>query len=194
MADKQINGVALGAIAAGVLFTYAGIKGYSIPKTIQNLITGQSPLNQAQVSGLKLTSTASVTGSASTSPSSSTSVAAGVSVAEGGTSETAFQTAMLQDLGAPVTAANLGSLHSWFLHEEPSFPPPNLWNPLNIENGAGGFMQYGSASAGAQATAQFIEDGYHQILMMLLSGNGLCGDYCASDFLRWSNNGYSSVC
>lgn len=192
MADRQISGPALGAIFVGILFTYAGIKGYSIPKTIQNLITGKSPLNKAQITGL---TTASGTTNASVNPSSSTSVAAGVSVAEGGSSETAFQTAMLNDLGAPVTAANLSSLHEWFLHEEPSFPPPNLWNPLNIENGVGGFVQYGSAAEGAQGTAQFIEDnGYNEIRMMLLSGNGLCGSSCASDFLRWSGNGYSSVC
>ena len=202
MADSQhdtLSGVAIGSIAFGVLFTYAGIKGYSIPATIKKLITGQSPLNQSQTTGL--TSTAGETGTTTTSTASTAAastpaaVASGVSVAEGGTSETQFQTAMLNDLGAPVTSANLSSLTQWFLHEEPSFPPPNLWNPLNIENGAGGFEQYSSSSAGAAATAAFIEDnGYNEIRMALLSGNGLCGSSCASDFLRWSGNGYSSVC
>ena len=198
MADSgdRLNGVAIGSIAFGALFAYAGLKGYSIPATLKKLITGQSPLSQAQATGL--TSTAGETGAAtaaSTSASSPAAIATGVSVAEGGTTETQFQTAMLHDLGAPVTSANLGSLHSWFLHEEPSFPPPNLWNPLNIENGAGGFVQYSSSSAGAAASAAFIEDnGYNEIRMALLSGNGLCGSACASDFLRWSGNGYSSVC
>ena len=198
MADNdggRISGVAIGSIAFGLLFTYAGLKGYSVPATIKKLITGQSPLGQSQTAGL--TSTAGETGSTTPASSASTpaAVASGVSVAEGGTSETAFQTMMLSDLGAPATSANLGSLTSWFLHEEPSFPPPNLWNPLNIENGAGGFDQYGSASAGAAATAAFIEDnGYNEIRMALLSGNGLCGSSLASDFLRWSGNGYSSVC
>ena len=199
MADDsgRLSGVAIGSVAVGLLFTYAGLKGYSIPATIKKLITGTSPLNQSQATGL--TSTAGETGSttaASTAASSTpAAVASGVSVAEGGTTETAFQTAMLNDLGAPVTSANLGSLHSWFLHEEPSFPPPNLWNPLNIENGAGGFEQYSSSSAGASATADFIENnGYNEIRLALLSGNGLCGGSCASDFLRWSGNGYSSVC
>jgi hypothetical protein len=203
VADSQrdtLSGVAIGSIAFGALFAYAGIKGYSIPATLKKLITGQSPLGQAQTAGL--TSTAGETGvttttsaaSSSTAASTPAAVAAGVSVAEGGTSETQFQTAMLKDLGAPVTSANLSSLHSWFLHEEPSFPPPNAWNPLNIESG-GGFAQYGSASAGAAATAAFIEDNnYNEIRMALLSGNGLCGGSCASDFLRWSGNGYSSVC
>ena len=199
MADDsgRLSGVAIGSVAVGLLFTYAGLKGYSIPATIKKLITGTSPLNQSQATGL--TSTAGETGSttaASTAASSTpAAVASGVSVAEGGTTETAFQTAMLNDLGAPVTSANLGSLHSWFLHEEPSFPPPNLWNPLNIENGAGGFEQYASSSAGEAASAAFIENnGYNEIRMALLSGNGLCGGACASDFLRWSGNGYSSVC
>jgi hypothetical protein len=188
MAGDRFSGPAIGSIAAGGLLAYAGIKGYSIPATVRKLISGQSPAGQAQVTGLTSTSgtTAATTASAT---ASTTGTGAGSSA-----SETSFQQAMLSDLGAPVTAANLSSLHDWFLHEEPSFPPPNAWNPLNIESGAG-FAQYASLAAGAQATAQFIEDnGYNEIRMMLLSGNGLCGDSCASDFLRWSDDGYSSVC
>lgn len=40
---RQIDGLALGTIAAGSLFTYAGIKGYSIPHAIQALVQGQPP-------------------------------------------------------------------------------------------------------------------------------------------------------
>jgi D-alanyl-D-alanine carboxypeptidase len=44
----RLNGVALGAVAAGSVFVYAGIKGYSIPDTIKNLISGKSPVGQSQ--------------------------------------------------------------------------------------------------------------------------------------------------
>lgn len=111
-------------------------------------------------------------------------------------SEIAFQKAMLADLGAPATTANLASLHSWFLHEEPGFPPPNSWNPLNIEQLGGGFAQYPSPAAGAAATAAFITvNGYNTIRLALMSGRGLCGfPGIAGDLSRWSGGGYTSVC
>jgi cell wall-associated NlpC family hydrolase len=41
-----VNGVALGAVAAGGVLVWAGIKGYSVPATVQSLITGKSPAGQ----------------------------------------------------------------------------------------------------------------------------------------------------
>lgn len=48
MAGERFSGVALGSIAAGGIFVYAGIKGYSVPQTIRALISGKSPAGQAQ--------------------------------------------------------------------------------------------------------------------------------------------------
>jgi|SRR5271166_1209227 len=45
----RVDGVALGCLSAGIVIGYAGIKGYSIPQTIQDIVTGKSPLKQAQV-------------------------------------------------------------------------------------------------------------------------------------------------
>lgn len=39
-----INGVALGSLAVGSVFTYAGIKGFSIPEAIQSIVQGRSPV------------------------------------------------------------------------------------------------------------------------------------------------------
>lgn len=39
----ELDGLALGAAAAGSLFIYAGIKGYSVPHALQSLIKGQAP-------------------------------------------------------------------------------------------------------------------------------------------------------
>jgi hypothetical protein len=181
----KINGFSLAYTAVGGVVLWSGIKGETLSATFRGLLSGKGPASDQQP----------ITGPASPSPSSGAAAALGVAVAEGGTSETEFQTMMLQDLGAPVTQANLASLHAWFLHEEPSFPPPNAWNPLNIENGVGGFEQYSSAAEGARASAGFIvANGYGCIRMNLLSGRGLCGAQCGSDFLRWSGNGYSAVC
>jgi hypothetical protein len=43
MADGEVSGIGLAAIAAGSLFMWAGIKGTSITGTLQNLITGKAP-------------------------------------------------------------------------------------------------------------------------------------------------------
>jgi hypothetical protein len=54
----KIDGIALGTFAAGLFFVYAGIKGYSVPETIQNVISGKSPANQYQANPVTLTSPA----------------------------------------------------------------------------------------------------------------------------------------
>jgi len=59
---ERFSGVAVGSIAAGALFLYAAIKGYSIPNTIKALISGKSPVGQVQTTGL--TGTSSIVGTA----------------------------------------------------------------------------------------------------------------------------------
>jgi len=44
----RVNGAALGAIAAGILFLYAGIKGYSAATALRDIITGKSPAGEPQ--------------------------------------------------------------------------------------------------------------------------------------------------
>lgn len=52
MPRREIDGIALGVIAAGGLLTYAGIRGYSVPHALQALIRGQAPSVRAnQISG-----------------------------------------------------------------------------------------------------------------------------------------------
>lgn len=76
MAGSQISGVALGAIGAGALLAYAGIKGYSIPKTLQAVVQGHSPAGQSQVSPVDATLTSATStagGGSSASPAAGTS-------------------------------------------------------------------------------------------------------------------------
>ena len=40
--------MALGAVAAGSVFTYAGLKGLSIPEAVQSIVQGKSPATLAQ--------------------------------------------------------------------------------------------------------------------------------------------------
>jgi hypothetical protein len=192
----RIDGIALAAIGAGSMFAYAGIRDKSVLSVLDGLIKGQSPAKAASAgAGLGGTPAAAATGGsvAGSGPGAGSAPATG--------SETSFYTAVLQDLGAPATNANLMSMYAWGRHEEPGFPPQNVggnaWNPLNIKSlVTGGFAQYSSASDGASKTAGFmLANDYGNIVAALRSGKGLCGNTgVASELLAWSGGGYSSVC
>ena len=123
-------------------------------------------------------------------------------------SETAFITAVLADLGAPATAADITSLADWFPREWPHWPPGAANNPLdsilsapgstdfNTFGGGLHVQNYPNAAEGAQATAQTLANGwYPQILAALRAGAGLCGNpNLAAEFDTWSGGGYQGVC
>lgn len=138
---------------------------------------------------------------AGTAPKSS----GGAAKAPANDSEKAFFTAVLEAIGAPASQANLDSMYSWALREEPTWPPPAAYNPLNTTQNMPGatvlpgvsvpIKQYASAQQGVQATALTLQNGYPGIVAALKSGKGLCGQsQLAREFLTWSGNGYSSVC
>lgn len=117
-------------------------------------------------------------------------------------SETAFWRAMLADMGAPATAANLASLEAWLPHEQP-WPSLATWNPLDstqpmpgstVYNSVG-VQNYPTASEGAEADARTLENGYYpSILAALRNGSGVCGSSFAGEFATWSGGGYQEVC
>lgn len=128
-----------------------------------------------------------------------------------GPGETAFIKAVLTDLHAPATAANIASVTAWVRHET-SWPPVAANNPLDStlpEPGSTNFnsvvlagggvihvQNYPSATEGAAAAAETIANGrYPAITAALTRGDGLCGDTAlAVDFATWSGNSYSAVC
>jgi Lysozyme like domain len=73
MGDDQVSGVAVGSVAFGALLVFAGIKGYSIPQTLQLVIQGKSPLGQAQVTPVTQASAAAGTAGAAGVPGVSSS-------------------------------------------------------------------------------------------------------------------------
>lgn len=134
--------------------------------------------------------------------------AAGIgSVPPAGGGEDAFSRAVLADLGAPATPADIRSLAAWYRREWPAWPPGAAGNPLdttlsapgswNFNTFGGGLhvQGYPTAAEGAQATARTLAAGYPLIVAALRSGRGLCGDPSLSaGFLTWSGGGYSGVC
>lgn len=130
--------------------------------------------------------------------------AASAPVASG--SETAFWQAMLADLGAPASQANLSGLDAWRPREQP-WPSLAQWNPLdsilpmpgswafNTFDGSLHVQNYPTAAEGAEADALTLDGGnYPLIVAALRSGNGICGGGFASEFATWSGDGYTEVC
>ena len=118
-------------------------------------------------------------------------------------SETDFIKAVLADMGAPASQANINSLATWFKREFPSWPPAARFNPMATTQKMTGSTQYNSvgvqnytdAKTGAQATATTLMNGHYPgIVAALKAGNGLCGNSLASEFSTWSGGGYTSVC
>lgn len=115
-------------------------------------------------------------------------------------SQDSFIRAVLADLGAPATQADITSLASWFPHEgtaaannpmASTMPEPGA-TVFNYD----GVRNYVSPSQGAEATAATLDNGYYPLIVAALrSGAGLCGNSSlAGEFLTWSGNGYSGVC
>jgi hypothetical protein len=121
-------------------------------------------------------------------------------------SQTAFWRALLADLGAPVTQANLAGLDAWRPHEQP-WPSLAQWNPLdsilpmpgswafNTFDGNLHVQNYPTAAEGAEADALTLDGGnYPMIVAAFRSGSGICGGGFASEFGTWSGGGYEEVC
>ncbi|HEX3642385.1 MAG TPA: hypothetical protein VHV10_13930 [Ktedonobacteraceae bacterium] len=190
-----INGKAVAAISVGGLFVYAGLRGYSILKAVQNVIQGKSP-QDGQTSSIL-----------SNEPSSSGNSGGTGSTATPTTSEKTWWSQMLEQMRAPATGANITSLTSWRQKEcswNSSPPDGALYtnNPLNTtENASGavsinsvGVKKYPNQTVGMQATINVLHNGlYPEIVAALMSGKGLCG-VAPDEFLKWSGNGYSRIC
>lgn len=132
MAGGRISGTAAGAIGAGAVLAYAGIKGYSIPKTLQLLVQGKSPAGQAQATGIA---------GAASSPSSPGSGSSSAGNPAKGTTD-----AQNQALGKQLAAA-----YGWSTGQE--------WTDLNniAEAESGWSDTVVNGSSGAAGIAQNID-------------------------------------
>lgn len=190
----------------GVLIAVSGLKGWTISKSFQDIIRGQSPSKSPVLTAQITSAQFAVPGGTGTGTSGGTG---GHIVTPTGPGETAWFTALLLGIGAPPTPANLSSLHNWRSHESPwnALPPDGAQythNPLNTtlatKNVVGnvnsiGVRIYSSAVAGIAATAATLLGGYPAIVSAFRHGVGLStGDPgVASELLKWSGGGYSSV-
>lgn len=128
-----------------------------------------------------------------------------VTAVPSGPGEAAFMGAVLDDLGAQRTAANVSSLEAWTRHETP-WPPVASNNAMNTTlhaagstafnylSGGGSVQNYPTAAEGAQANASTLLGGYPTIVSALRSGSGVCGTGFSAEFSKWSGGGYTEVC
>ena len=160
MADK-VNGVALASVAAGLTFVFAGIKGYSIPQTLQDIVQGKSPLKQAQ--------TTDITTPAST-PVTAASVATSAAQTAGGVYDHAQIMSLWVLAGGSTATANNAACHA--MQESSGNPDVLSSNPdggtnvglwqLDTPGGVGAghsVAQLQNALTNARITVQATKDG-----------------------------------
>lgn len=124
--DTKVSPVALGAVAAGVVLVYSGIKGYSVTATLTDIIRGKNPLTQAQTTPITTPETA---GAASTSTGSGGSVA-GVQASalpSAGTYDHDQLMALWQQAGGSAATANNAACHA--IQESSGNPQVTSANP-----------------------------------------------------------------
>lgn len=115
-------------------------------------------------------------------------------------SPTAFATALLNALGAPLTNANVQSIVAWENREGGNWHNNAKYNPLNTtlnEPGASsinsvGVRAYTSWNQGIQATLSTLNSGYSDIVSALKSGQGL-GSKPLAGLSKWSGGAYSEI-
>lgn len=178
--------LAFAEILIGGIFATAGVTGNSFSDIIKGEISPQ-PLAGASTSTSDGPTGASSTGSTSTSMSSSgkPSAAYGKLVGAGGITPTSFAHALLQAIGAPLTAANVKSIVDWEALEGGNWKNTARFNPLNTTQPEPGYTKtgtqgdigsYTSWAQGLQATATTLEEPiYSDIRAALDSGTGLGG-------------------
>lgn len=62
MAVQGISGTAIAVIAAGGVFAYAGLKGYSVSTTLRDILSGKNPKTQTQTTAIAGTPLSAVSG------------------------------------------------------------------------------------------------------------------------------------
>src|SRR5258708_2451354 len=195
MPGERIEGVALGSLAAGSVLLYAGIRGLSIPGAVQAIVQGKSPgtaAAAAQITGTPITQ-------AGGGPPAGSGIVGAAPAPTG--SETSWIKSFLTAVGAPSTPANLSSVSAWISHEGDFATSGN--NPLNTTQtnsdsigtkNSVGVQIFRTPSGGVNANATALLNGlYGDILLLLRSGQGLCG-HSLQGLSTWSGGGYSSVC
>lgn len=187
MADSG-KGFAFGAVAVGSVLVYAGVTGRDVLAAVQAVVQGRSP-STAPPGAVAIDGT---------SPAPATTPATAAADIAAPVNDPQFSSAVLSGIGAPVNPATVKSMESWIGREGGG----GTNNPLNSTFPLGGSTSFNSVGVqnyptyadGVDATISTLENGnYQDILLLLRSGQGLCGHQLAG-LSTWSGGGYDQVC
>jgi hypothetical protein len=162
MSHMAVSGAGIAAIAAGAVFAYGGIKGYSIARAFQNVVLGKAPAtgqNAASLTGPAASATGT-TGSVSGGSGGAGSGAPATGPATGGSGSVAQYQAY---------AFSLFPQYGWGADQQQ--PLINLWNQEsgwdpkadNPSSGAYGIPQSLPAAKMASAGSDYLTNGFTQI-------------------------------
>lgn len=157
-------------MAAGAVFLWAGLKGYSIPETLQDVITGKSPLKQSQSTG--------ISGSASTSATGVTGVQSSA-LPSAGTYTTAQLQALWEQAGGSASTAANAACHA--MQESSGNPQATSSNPDGGTNV--GLWQLDTKGVGAGYSVAELENAMNNArITVFATKNG-------TDWSEWSTPG-----
>lgn len=157
-------------MAVGTVFLWAGIKGYSIPETLQDVITGKSPLKQSQATGV----TSDVAGSSSGVAGVSTSA-----LPSSGTYTSAQLQALWQQAGGSAPTAQNAACHG--MQESGGNPAVTSSNPDGGTNV--GLWQLDTKGVGAGYSVEELQNALNNArITVFATKNG-------TDWSQWSTPG-----
>lgn len=169
----KVNGSAVGVIAAGLVFLYAGIKGFSIPQTIQSIVQGKTPAKQAQVTGV---------GTPATSGAATGGMVPGIqnsALPSSGTYNTAQLEALWVQAGGSASGARNAACHA--MQESSGVPTATSSNPDGGTNV--GLWQLDTKGKGAGYSVSALQNALNNARITVLSTRN------GADWSAWATPG-----
>ena len=187
-------------VGAGTIVVISGIKGWGIGHTFRDVIAGKDPWkNPALANQISGTPASVLINQVGGGPEAGSGIVGAAPTPSG--SEDSWIRSFLIAVGAPTTGANIRSVSAWITHEGNFATSGN--NPLNTTQtnsdsigtkNSIGVQIFKTPSGGVNANATALLNGqYGDVLMLLRSGQGLCGRQLQG-LSTWSGGGYTSVC
>lgn len=172
MTAKGTNGPALAMMGIGVLFIYSGVRGYSVLKTVQSVISGKSPAGQTQSTGIG-TPTSSMASSVAGSTVGSTS-----NPTAGQWTHSGLMT-LWQSAGGSAATANNAACHA--IQEssgDASITSPNPDGGVNV-----GLWQLDTKGVGAGFTVAQLQNPQTNAMIAVR------GSHNGTDWSQWATPG-----
>lgn len=145
MASGKLDGIALGSIAAGTVFVYAGLKGKSVLASIQTVVQGNSPATSPNVNPIK------GTGNPNATPLGSANITGSVNGTAIAQDAVKYQGHAYLYGGAPgpngSSPWDCSSFCNWVLsHDMKIAIPGGSWNPATHGPATGSYLVWAGAS------------------------------------------------